>query len=333
MIAKDYLGAYRDELKGIAMIWVVYFHAVLSITGILSYIQKIGYGGADIFIFLTGFGLYYSLGKTGELSDYFKRRMRRILRAYLPLILCYLLVMIPSIDLTTTQMIRSVIGNLLMVGFWFNTPGQFNWYVSALFLFVVIAPILYAFLIKSTKRSRTLLLLLGWAFLMGLCLIGDRRYMGISRLPVFIMGMFVASDWHLALSPWIKRLLLTLSFVIGVIVLLLCFDHYPWLLYDYGMYWHPFLLITPPLCIFTSYLLSKLDCVRFISKPLRIVGQASFEIYLLNAWLEEWAKREKLTGDLLWLGLSLGSILSGILYHQLVRILESKIQRKNIQPA
>ncbi|MEA5014501.1 MAG: acyltransferase [Candidatus Limiplasma sp.] len=331
MNTKERLGAYRNELKGIAILWVVFFHALFSVSGVLYDIQKIGYGGVDIFFFLTGFGLYHSLGKSQELSGYWKRRMGRILPAYLPLILCYLLVMYPTYGLRATQAVRGALGNLLMVGFWFGTPRLFNWYVSALAVFMLLAPLLYALLSKSPKPGRTLAFLLAWAFFLGLCLIGDERYMGVSRLPIFLLGMAFAMDWRPALGALAKRLLLALSFFAGLAVLLLCFARYPELLNDYGMYWHPFALITPPLCLFLSFLLSKADKARRLFAPLRALGRASFEIYLLNIWLVEWGKREKLTGDLPWLLLCLGCILGGLGYHWLIHKLGEKIQRKNIQ--
>lgn len=331
MNAKQRLGAYRDELKGIAILWVVFFHAALSLTGALHDIQKIGYGGVDIFFFLTGFGLYHSLGKSQELAGYARRRMARILPAYLPLILCYMLVMYPSYGLRTTQAIRGALGNLLMVGFWLETPGLFNWYVSALLAFLLLAPFLYALLSQSPRPGRAVALLLAWAFLLGLCFIGDDRYMGASRLPIFLLGMAFAMDWRPALGAWARRLLLILSFGAGLGALLLCFARYPELLNDYAMYWHPFVLMTPPLCLGLSFLMSKAGKACGLLAPLRALGRASFEIYLLNIWLVELGKREKLTGDLPWLLLCLVCILGGLGYHWLVEALGIKIQRKNIQ--
>ena len=43
------LSCYRNELKGIAILWVVFFHAQLGLDGIWYQIQRIGYGGVDIF--------------------------------------------------------------------------------------------------------------------------------------------------------------------------------------------------------------------------------------------------------------------------------------------
>lgn len=328
MHAKEWVSRYRDELKGIAILWVVFFHALLSCTGVLYDIQKIGYGGVDIFFFLTGYGLFFSLSKSQDLKGYWKRRMARVLPAYLPFILCWMLVMFPQYGLTATQMIRSFFGNLLMVGFWAEVPKLFNWYVSALLLMLLLAPLLFASLSKSKNPGKTLLILLALSFCLGLCFIGDDRYMGISRLPIFLLGMGFAMDMRPKLSPWLKRVLLLLSFVVGLAILLLCFNRYQELLNDYAMYWHPFILITPPLCIFLAFLFRKAEKARALFLPLRWLGAASFEIYLMNIWLVEIGKKINLAGDGPWLLVSLLSLLLGLGYHWGILAVQKAVQAR-----
>lgn len=315
---RRWVSTYREELKGVAILWVVFFHALIQCSGVLGDIQKIGYGGVDIFFFLTGYGLYHSLQKSGDLRGYWQRRMWRILPAYLPLIVCWMIVMFPGYGLSNVQVIRGVLGNVLMGGFWLSTPKLFNWYVSALLLFVIVAPLFHGLLSKSQKPARTLLLLLATGLLLGLCCIGMDQYMAVSRLPIFILGMAFAMDWRPKLNPMLKRLLYLLSFVAGLAVLLACFNRYPELLLTYGMYWHPFVLITPPLCVGLSYLFHKAEKARAVFAPLRLLGKASFEIYLMNIWAVELGKKYEISGDGAWLLISLGCIAVGLGYHFLV---------------
>ena len=44
---QEAIGACRDEIKGAAILWVVFFHAQLGLGGLLYDVQKIGYGGVD----------------------------------------------------------------------------------------------------------------------------------------------------------------------------------------------------------------------------------------------------------------------------------------------
>lgn len=137
---QEAIGACRDEIKGAAILWVVFFHAQLGLGGLLYDVQKIGYGGVDMFLFLSGFGLYHSLSRDADAGRYLLRRARRLLPAYLPFCAVWLCVMLPLYDLGTVQSVRVAAGNLLMLGFFAGTPAMINWYVSALTLTLMLAP-------------------------------------------------------------------------------------------------------------------------------------------------------------------------------------------------
>ena len=317
---QKWVSRYREELKGIAILWVIFFHALIPLTGLLYHIQKIGYGGVDIFFFLTGYGLYYSLEKNGNIRAYWGRRMRRILPAYLPFIFCWILVMFPRYQLSTVQAIRSGMGNLLLLGYWFTVPKTFNWYIGGLTLFLLLAPLFHGLLSGSGKPAKTFFFLLCVSVGLGFCCVGLDQYMAISRLPVFLLGMAFAMPLRpFQVSPGVKRGLYMLSFGVGIFILLLCFARYPELLLTYAMYWHPFALITPPLCIGLAYLFHKGEKIRGIFLPLRLFGEASFEIYLFNIWMVEMGKRYAVSGSWQWLLLSTGSIAVGMGYHFLVK--------------
>ena len=318
-VTSQWLSRYRNELKGTAILWIVFFHMALRSPGILYHVQKIGYGGVDLFFFLTGYGLYHSLSKNNDLSSYWRRRMSRILPAYVPFILCWMLLMLPRYGLSTTEIIRSVSGNLFMLGYWLGAPSVFNWYMGALILFLLMAPLFHACVLKSGQPFRTMAFLLGCSFLAGLCCVGDDRYMAVSRMPVFLLGMAFAMERKSVRKPYANRLALWIALPLGMGALLFCFSRYPELLYANGMYWHPFILITPPLCLFLCFLFHRMERLKFLFAPLRMMGKASFEIYLFNVWLEKWGKEEQITGPWLWLLASLGCLLAGIGYHWIVR--------------
>ena len=326
MQASQQLSKYRNELKGVAILWIVFFHMAFQSPGILYHIQKIGYGGVDIFFFLTGYGLIHSLRKDQALSNYWRRRMSRILPAYLPFILCWMLVMLPRYDLRTTECIRSVLGNLFMIGYWLGTPSIFNWYMGSLFLFFLLAPVLFACISQSGKPIRIFGVLFSCSLFVGLCCIGDDRYMAISRLPIFLLGMAFAMEWKNTWKPIVVRVTLWVSLLAGLGALLLCFYRYPELLGPYGMYWHPFVLITPPLCLILCSFFRYMGKAQFLLTPLRIMGRASFEIYLFNVWAEKLCKENRLDNPWIWLAVSLGCLFMGIGYHCMLKRIMKKIR-------
>ncbi len=309
------LRAYRDEMKGLAILWVVFFHAQLGLTGFVYDIQKIGYGGVDIFFFLSGFGLFHSLEREDGLKAYLKRRAGRLLPAYLPFCALWLCVMIPLYAMGTVQSVRMAMGNLLMLGYFASVP-MISWYVSALAMSVLLAPFFYSVLKEEQHALRNALALLAAAFGLGLSFIGTDMYMAVSRLPIFLLGMLVARPVRGGMSAAARRLAGAVSFAVGLVLLFFCFDRMPETLNTYGMYWHPFVLIVPPLCAGTGWCLRKLGGEGRFFAPLRALGRASFEIFLFDVWIEVLGKQFGLADSpLKWAWWSLASIAAGLLYH------------------
>ena len=56
---------YRTELMGVAMLWVMFFHAWDLDMGhpLLEWVRAAGFGGVDIFILLSAMGLVISLSR------------------------------------------------------------------------------------------------------------------------------------------------------------------------------------------------------------------------------------------------------------------------------
>lgn len=344
MQSRENLRACRDELKGLAILWVVLFHAKLGLTGILYDVQKLGYGGVDIFFFLSGFGLYHSLERSSDLRDYLVRRAWRLLPAYLPFCLVWFAVMLPLFRYGAVDTVRAIAGNLTMDGFWAGVPKTVNWYVGGLALSLMAAPFAHAVLSKARRPARALLAMMGLAFFAGLAFVNQNQYMAVSRLPVFLLGMGFAmpgaeerGSGSAGLAPLPSKpsgfaglaarkrgpgaifACYAAAFAAGLASLLVCYARYPEALAAYGMYWHPFVLITPPLCAAIAWGLRKAARFRTAFAPLRFLGRASFEIFLVNAMLELYAAQ---TGCLStpeqWAWWSLGSVAVGCLYHAVV---------------
>lgn len=326
-VIRQNLNRYRNELKGLAILWVVFFHAQLGLDGWFYQVQRIGYGGVDIFFFLSGFGLFYSLEKDSDPGRYLKRRCARLLPSYLPFCLAWLAVMLPLFDYGLATSARVAASNLTMLGFLTGSPGNINWYTGALVVSLLLAPYLYSLLKRGKHywlRAAAVLALLA---VVGLGYIDDTRYMLFSRLPVFALGMIAAGC---TLSRRQLRVVLPLlaggALAAGV-VLYQCLDHYRELLATYAMYWHPFVLIAPALCIGFSWLFSRI--IASVLKPLRYLGEASFEIFLFNVWVELLgAVTGWITTPMHWLLWSAASIAAGCAYHAAVSAVLRKCRKK-----
>ena len=78
---------------------------------------------------------------------------------------------------------------------------------------------------------------------------------------------------------------LTIAFIFGLGSLLFAFLFANQYLWSCGLYWYPFILITPPLCLAISYISMILEKAKATSRIvgfLSLCGNYSFELYLLH---------------------------------------------------
>jgi len=308
------IGKHRNAIKGLAILWVVCSHARLGLDGLLYDMQQLGYCGVDLFLFLSGFGLFHSLEMDGDICRYFRRRCERLLPSYLPFCLVWLCVMIPLFGVGIAASVRIAAGNLFMFGFFSEEP-VISWYVSAMALTILLAPLVHAWLKGGKRRWLRGLALMAACFAIGLAYIGKDQYMAISRLPVFVLGMLFAMPSE-EKARWLPGALAGGAFI-GLAVLYVCFARFPELLNDYAMYWHPFVLIAPAMCVGLGWLFGRLP--GSMERIFETFGRASFEIFLFNVWGELLGKKFGLAQTpVQWALLSAATIVLGLVYHWIV---------------
>lgn len=272
----------RNVWMGFAILWVVFFHTEITSTKLpITLFKLFGYGGVDIFIFSSGIGCWYSLDKNPEPLSFIRRRASRLLPIYYAALPFWLACCM--ITKSRTLSVLDVIGNILCVQ-WFTAKGNsVNWYVSAIWVFYFAAPYLYAYL-----RDRSFTLQLAGLLLTVLIYISFADSLaflvGVSRLPLFYMGMMFAERTKKA--AFIRKRTIVLLFVssaIGAVSLLHAYKFLPSFLWTKGLWWAPYILITPGLCLAMSMLslwLEKIPLFEKILAFLELCGKRSFEILL-----------------------------------------------------
>ena len=290
------LSKYRSELMGVAMLWVMCFHGWDLDFGseLINWVRGAGFGGVDIFILLSAMGLVMSLGrKEQEYSDFMARRAKRILPAYFVVMVPYTLFLIVVKDAAWS----ALLWNSTLLYYWMRSSGAFNWYIAGAMTFYAITP----FCFRKLRDSRCRTVLAGTAVFasFALCrLLVREGYWYVMdvfyRVPVFflglLMGFFVLEGRKLKgkdLVFWLFWLVLGGGYLYasthlaeGAAPLPLC---------------HLFLFTTVPMCFVLCQLFDKLP-LGLLKKGLRLVGENSLEIYLLNVSL--FAERELLQRSL-----------------------------------
>lgn len=74
----------RTSIMGYAMLLVVVFHSSIDVgsIGIINFIKSIGDIGVDIFLFVSGIGIWFALQKYQRFTEYWHRRLLRIVPAF-----------------------------------------------------------------------------------------------------------------------------------------------------------------------------------------------------------------------------------------------------------
>lgn len=270
------------------MIWVVFAHSDLK-TGIpvIDFIKLIGYGGVDLFLLLSGIGIFFSLKKNFNTLLFYKKRVLRIFPYYIPIVL------LTSIYLVVfhNSDIASIFYNLTTLSFWLNTSKTigtygFDWYIPSLLLFYAISP-LYIKSFKKRPYIATLIVSLIGIFLS--LLISDTKlsYLLIftTRIPIYFIGILVGYLIDKKKKIGYKMILLFLvMFFVGIIGMYLIKRAFllenAYILWAYGLWWYPFMLITFPALMILSFILSIFK--NYSYPVLSFIGEYTLVIYLLH---------------------------------------------------
>ena len=279
---------YRNVWLGTAMLLIALFHSGFSFPSpILSTLKELAYFGVDICLFASGIGCYHSLEKDPNPLGFLKRRAKRLYPTYLCFIIPWLLYKVCTGPLP----VSAIPGNLLGVQSLISWEYHFNWYISCLVVFYLLAPYLKQITDTAQSICSDLLVLL----LLVLCSVPfwnqDHLIVLAARLPIFYLGMVYAK--HALQGTELtanSRLLHFLAALAGGLALLLFFRWFPSRIWSHGLCWYPFLLIVPGLCM----LLSRLAAIaeqyagtRWINRLLGVIGNYSFEVYLVHDFLYE----------------------------------------------
>jgi len=282
MYFKDLLR-HRQVWLGAALLWIIMFHLPLDL-GYLHYLKLFGYGGVDICVFASGIGCFYSLSSDPDAARFMKRRLKRLMPTYVVFIALWLVYKY----LIGEFCFQMAVGNLLALQNFTGFGQAYNWYIGATLFFYLLAPYFKAIVDQAASVRKYLFLV----FLL-VCSIpfwGSEPYMiVVSRLPVFYAGMLFADRCQKnerisggQIAGMVGAL------VLGLLILAVSHFSFPQYLWSRGLYWHPFLLITPPLCTAISWTANLLEKTR-IGKPvvffLSLCGNFSLELCLVHVEL------------------------------------------------
>jgi peptidoglycan/LPS O-acetylase OafA/YrhL len=295
--------SFRNELYGIAAIWIILFHVALYTTPlqvralsaidggwqlivnkvfrVVRWIFLRGNLGVDIFLFFSSIGLYQSI-HNNNINRFYVRRFNRVVIPYLLVAVFYFAW---HDFIRFDNGIGQYLLNLTTAELWIS--GKFPlWYASFIVIMYAIYPVLYKW-DEKTKHMSTILIIITWvtftAFMwykqIPLYVHCERA---VSRFPIFLLGVIAAPHVFKGEGFPIKHWL----FIISCLVVLAGFAfiavfHVPAFLRRYILGGVGIGIIV----IWTT--LRNRGWFKHIAKPLLFVGAMTFETYLIHVIIKE----------------------------------------------
>lgn len=283
------LSKYRTELMGIVCLWVMLHHNFFDWPPSLSVLHDFSAYGSlavDIFLLLSGIGLYFAYEKRPPLLQYYRKRLSRVLVPYLLLTAPYWL----WLDVCVGS--GSFWQDLFQVSFPLRREIT-TWYVPTITAFYLVYPFVEQYLSCGCRWRRASSLCMAWV---ALCVavsgtaVYDNCEIGLTRFVIFVVGCALGKA--VREDRCLPRLTLPMS--IGWLFV-------NWLLRR--------IFSLPLLCIRLSYvplalavtlllawMLEKLQQYKVLRRLLQFFGQHSLELYLShilvrNVWVHYWGNR------------------------------------------
>lgn len=176
------LSKYRGEIMGIATIMILAGHSIFYGQGyidwgVLNDFFTLGYSGVDLFLFVSGFGLVYSISKNDN-KMFYKHRIYRLMPSVIFIVALYAIINYKSISFSWLNPI-----------FWF----QNYWYIGFCIFSYSLFPLIFRYY-KKEKGYVSLSVSIIVSLILLLPFIINREAQStayscfITRIPVFVLG-------------------------------------------------------------------------------------------------------------------------------------------------
>ena len=273
------ISKYRSELMGIAILDVMVLHSLswteMQHPGWLVVILRT-FGRlifTEGFLFLSGFGLFYSCMKLAAVKPFYKRRFTRLMIPYLliagPFLIYYYLIGDIGLDVLLLKMST--------IYFWFmGNDGM--WYISVSVLLYLLYPVLFR-IVKWSWWGGVILLISSIMIVLCIYFFANGYYkftsFGISKIPYFFLGIIcgrmsyqgfrINNMWLLPIT-----IMLGLSYLIPKYELMILFSESLWR------------IVGVSIC---CYCIMKLSQEGIVRKMLRYIGKYTLDLYVWHMFL------------------------------------------------
>ena len=290
------LSEYRLQLYGISIISVIIYHYFSYVVSaypdsgfgkvLNCYNIFIGSIGVEIFLFLSGMGLYFSMSRNSEIKQFYRKRFQRVL---IPYLLWGGVYWVWKDILIFHTSARRFLLDYSTLSLWLKGDKSM-WYVNFIIMMYLLFPVLFGFLRKESSHRGlfTAMLTCGiFGMTIALRFILPNVYHHIEielyRIPVFILGVYYGQA--VAEKKEISKIDISLM-IFGILAKIAYF------LGDFlGVRYLnkiPIRLVQCFACLILMFLFAELGkkCMNTkCNTVLTFCGKHSFELYITHAGL------------------------------------------------
>lgn len=290
------LNQYRKELMGFAAIWIALLHSFaegplwgMSIP-VVTRLTNRGNVGVEIFLLLSGVGLFFSMSKDDSVIPFYRKRIARVVVPWLIVSIPYWLIRGYVTDCMT---VKWFMVNWTELSFLLD--GTITvWYV----VFIIVMYLLYPVVFRlQKKRSEAVLLLVGIVGVANMLLfllggeIYDKYEIALTRIPIFLVGSYLGeslyrkdsrSDRHKVYLVTAYALAAAAMFLLRTLIQ----QEHPSLAIMFYRYGGAGIAII--LMLILCYIFDKMDLCR-VRRVLTMFGNISLEFYLTNVFVRNLA--------------------------------------------
>lgn len=291
-IGWNILSKYRNEIYGISILWIILFHVInLKYTALSKELKALnglmhhGNIGVEIFLFMSGISLYYSMKNYQDVYSFYKKRLIRI---YTPLLLIYGSYCMYTCIIKNNDILQ-LIKNITFYSFWFEGNSAV-WFIALIIPLYLLYPLIFKFILENKSINRffyIVLMCIGIYIFCYVLKVLDPSYfknieIALTRIPIFLLGCYcgiLCYDGKLITKKIKLFSYLLLIYGIGYF-------------HTSGIYFFriPYFILTPCFVIWISVALKIISC-DFLNKHLFKTGGLSLELYLSHVILI-WTIRE-----------------------------------------
>ncbi|WP_410492820.1 acyltransferase family protein [Dysgonomonas sp. GY617] len=269
---------------GFAILWITFYHTSLVFyIPIISEVKWLGYAGVEIFLLVSGIGLFFSWQQTPSIIFFYKKRLLRIFPTHILIASIFTLIAIYLYKYQILYLFYSI----TTLGFWVKKGDVLTspWFISAILFLYIITPIFLKYFQKKIITSSVIISLIS---IIITALITNTAFSYLqqftARIPSFFIGLCVGY-----LIIYKKKIssstiyYLYISLVLGMVFCVCQLhnigDYFKFT--KYGFVWYPLILTTLPFCLLLTKIFDKLK-IDVFSSIFTFWGTYSLTIYLYH---------------------------------------------------